>query len=51
MLHTVTIVACCWLGLSIVSGIAFCWLIHRGIIGFAPIVDRNEFSRNWERRP
>lgn len=39
-----------WLALSIISGIAFCWLLKRGFIGFAPIVDRSEFDRGWGPR-
>jgi len=39
-----------WLAVSCIGGIAFCWLIKRGVIRFAPIEDRNEYSRNWEPR-
>lgn len=39
-----------WLAVAFIGGPIFCWLIHRGIIGFAPIEDRSEFDRGWGPR-
>lgn len=39
-----------WIALSFLGSIALCWLLKTKRIGFAPIEDRNEFSRNWEPR-